>query len=345
MNNLNSIDTTMPVVAADSPIWEHLTKRGKINVKHNSSGDDDNHSLHIYYEIYGTGPVRVVFINGMGADRQMWEPNVGELLKRERYQCLVYDHRGTGFSDHNISPLSATSANLAGDLQQLLQALGWDKVNVIGASMGGMIAMEFASQFPKMANTLTLAVTNAGLSPPPLRGILDTISANFTSDPLKRFENICGSIYTQDYLQSPAPEASGCKNMLEFCAKNALRRSKYTKPMSFSGFMGQVGIVFRHHLSPTRLAALGHAMPGKRILIVTGDEDHLVRTSNSMYLADKIGREHVILEIFEGAGHGLNSQESAKFIDSVDSMISAATTASENISGDNINKQDDVVPK
>ncbi|KAJ2084065.1 hypothetical protein H4R24_000274 [Coemansia sp. RSA 988] len=330
MNNLNSIDTTMPVEAADSPIWEHLAKRGKINVKSNSSRGDDKHSIRIYYEVFGTGPERVVFVNGMGADRQMWEPNISELLKRERYQCLVYDHRGTGFSDHNISPLSATSTTLASDLRQLLQALGWDKVNVIGASMGGMIATEFASQFPQVVNTLTLAVTNAGLSPPPLRGILDTITANFTSDPLKRFESICGSIYTQDYLKSPAPEESGCKNMLEFCAKNALRRSKYTKPMSFSGFIGQVGIVFRHHVSPTRLAALGQALPGKRILIVTGDEDHLVRTSNSTYLADKIGREHVILEVFEGAGHGLSSQESTRFIASVDSMISAAAIAAAN---------------
>ncbi|KAJ2807248.1 hypothetical protein H4R20_001361 [Coemansia guatemalensis] len=337
----------MPVEAADSPIWEHLTKRGKIDVKSSSNSNDDKQPLHIYYEIFGTGPERVVFVNGMGADRQMWEPNISELLKRERYQCLVYDHRGTGFSDHNISPLSATSTSLASDLQRLLRALGWDKVNVIGASMGGMIAMEFASRFPQMVNTLTLAVTNAGLSPPPLRGILDTISANFTSDPLKRFESICGSIYTQDYLQSPAPDGSDCKNMLEFCAKNALRRSKYTKPMSFSNFLGQVGIVFRHHVSPTRLTALGHALPGKRILIITGDEDHLVRTSNSTHLADKIGREHVILEVFEGAGHGLNSQESAKFIASVDSMISAAAASAaaaaadnESMSGNSNNKQE-----
>ncbi|KAJ2803719.1 hypothetical protein H4R20_002782 [Coemansia guatemalensis] len=175
MKNLNSIDTTMPVEAADSPIWEHLTKRGKIDVKSRSNSSDDKRPLHIYYEIFGTGPERVVFVSGMNADRQMWEPNVCELLKRERYQCLVYDHRGTGFSDHNISPLSATSTSLASDLQRLLKALGWDKVNVIGASMGGMIAMEFALHFPQMVNTLTLVATNAGLSPPPLRGIMYTI--------------------------------------------------------------------------------------------------------------------------------------------------------------------------
>ncbi|KAJ1827192.1 hypothetical protein LPJ70_007551, partial [Coemansia sp. RSA 2708] len=86
-----------------------------------------------------------------------------------------------------------------------------------------------------------------------------------------------------------------------------------------------VGTVFRHYVSPARLANLGRMLPGKRILIVTGDEDHMVRTSNSVYLADKIGREHVILEVFEGAGHGMNSQESVRFVASIDTMIQSVT--------------------
>ncbi|KAJ1836693.1 hypothetical protein IWW55_005816 [Coemansia sp. RSA 2706] len=318
--SLNSIDTTMPVEAADSPIWPQLAKRGKLNVNGPTAAP-----LSLYYEIFGSGSERVVFINGMGADRQMWEPNVGEFLKRGTYQCLVYDHRGTGYSDHDVPAMSCTTSALAQDLKGLMKALGWNTANIIGASMGGMIALEFASSFPEMVKTLTLAVTNAGLSVPPWKGIADTVLANFTSDPLQRFKNICGSIYTQEYLQSPAPQDSGCKNMLEFCAQNAMRRSKYTRPMTFAAFLGQVGTVFRHYVSPARLANLGRMLPGKRILIVTGDEDHMVRTSNSVYLADKIGREHVILEVFEGAGHGMNSQESVRFVASIDTMIQSVT--------------------
>ncbi|KAJ2102168.1 hypothetical protein GGI16_003271, partial [Coemansia sp. S142-1] len=91
--NLTSIDTTMPGEAGDSPIWEKLTKRGHVTI---SDGEGKAATpLEIYYELYGTGSELVVFINGMGADRQMWEPNVSEFLKLERYQCLVYDNRGT----------------------------------------------------------------------------------------------------------------------------------------------------------------------------------------------------------------------------------------------------------
>ncbi|KAJ1737947.1 hypothetical protein LPJ72_000016 [Coemansia sp. Benny D160-2] len=317
MENLLAIETTMPVEAPDSPIWKELAKRGKVDVGSSAVG---THKL--YYEIYGAGSERIVFVNGMGADRQMWEPNVGEFLRHGGYQCLVYDHRSTGYSEaggHGIA--GATSSHLATDLRDLLRALGWARANIVGVSMGGMVALEFACNYTEMVNTLTLAVTNAGLSFPPLRGIIDTLSVNLNSDPRKRFEGICSSIYTADYLRSPAPEGSGCANMLDFCALNAVRKSKYTKPMSFMGFLGQVSIVFRHYVSPARLRTLGDRLPDKQILIVSGDTDHLVRTTNSEHLADRIGRDRVVYEVFEGAAHGLNSQENVKFVNRIDAMI------------------------
>ncbi|KAJ1665397.1 hypothetical protein EV178_003184 [Coemansia sp. RSA 1646] len=318
MDNIIAIDTTMPVEAADSPIWKQLTKRGRVEVDNNTGGG--THKL--YYELYGQGSERVVFVNGMGADRQMWEPNVGEFLRLGKYQCLVYDHRGTGFSDSGSQGVwGATSSHLAMDLKKLMEALGWAKANIVGASMGGMVALEFACNHSEMVNTLTLAVTNAGLTLPPLRGIMDTVFVNFNSDPRKRFEGICGSIYTDEYLKSPAPEGSGCANMLEFCAANAVRKSKYTKPMPFTSFLSQVSTVFRHYVSPARLRILGERLPDKQILIITGDSDHLVRTSNSEHLADRIGRDRVVFEVFEGAAHGLNSQEHVKFVNRIDAMI------------------------
>ncbi|KAJ2008164.1 hypothetical protein GGI04_000211 [Coemansia thaxteri] len=320
MSNILSIDTTMPGEAGDSPIWDHLAKRGHVDI---GGQGKDAAPLHIYYELYGTGSERVVFINGMGADRQMWEPNVSEFLKLGKYQCLVYDNRGTGFSGAGAGPVSFTSSAMATDLKLLMTAIGWGKANVVGVSMGGMIALEFACTYPNLVKTLTLTVTNAGLAIPPMRGIMDTVTSNFTSDPRKRFEGICGTIYTQEYLESPAPENSGCKTMLDYCTMNAVRKSRYSRPMSLWSFVGQIGLVFRHYIAPARLEQLGRSLPDKQILIVTGDEDHLVRTSNSLHLAEKIGLDNVIFKIYKGAGHGLNSQESVKFTRDIDAMITA----------------------
>ncbi|KAJ2715248.1 hypothetical protein H4R19_001306 [Coemansia spiralis] len=60
MNSLTSIDTTMPVEAADSPIWDKLAKRGRINI----ATSENTTPINIYYEVFGSGPERVVFING-----------------------------------------------------------------------------------------------------------------------------------------------------------------------------------------------------------------------------------------------------------------------------------------
>ncbi|KAJ2536274.1 hypothetical protein EV175_006820, partial [Coemansia sp. RSA 1933] len=57
------------------------------------------------------------------------------------------------------------------------------------------------------------------------------------------------------------------------------------------------------------------------LLIVTGDSDHLVRTSNSEHLANRTGRDCVVFEVFEGAAHGLNSQEHVKFVNRIHEMI------------------------
>ncbi|KAJ2910028.1 hypothetical protein GGI21_001283 [Coemansia aciculifera] len=325
VSNLISINTTMPGEAGDSPIWEQLAKRGHVEIKDGEG--EAAATLKIYYELYGTGPELVVFINGMGADRQMWEPNVSEFLKLERYQCLVYDNRGTGFSDVGSGIASFTSSTMATDLKRLMAALGWERANVVGASMGGMIALEFAIMYTNMVKTLTLAVTNAGLTIPPMRGIMDTVLSNFTSDPVKRFESICGTIYTQEYLQSPAPASSGCKTMMEYCTMNAIRKSQYSRPMTLWSFVGQIGAVFRHYIAPARLEHLGRMLPDKQILIITGDEDHLVRTSNSVYLADKIGRDRVIFKEYLNAGHGLTGQESAKVACDIDDMITAVNAS------------------
>ncbi|KAJ2608155.1 hypothetical protein EV177_005127, partial [Coemansia sp. RSA 1804] len=62
----------------------------------------------------------------MRADHHMWESNVEQFLKLGNYQCLVYDHRGTGHSDERGGILSITSSTLASDLKKLLTVLKWD---------------------------------------------------------------------------------------------------------------------------------------------------------------------------------------------------------------------------
>ena len=77
-----------------------------------------------------------------------------------RFECIVYDNRGSGRCG---SPLRPTSmAELAADAAGLLRELGVESAHVYGLSMGGMIAQELAIRFPERVRGLVLGGTTPG---------------------------------------------------------------------------------------------------------------------------------------------------------------------------------------
>ncbi|KAJ2089091.1 ferroxidase fet3 [Coemansia sp. RSA 986] len=82
-----AVDNSMlPAEATDSPIWKHLQRRGRVDI--NDSYSNGVAPLNIYYEIYGSGTERIVFVNGMRADHQMWESNIEQFLKLGNYESV-----------------------------------------------------------------------------------------------------------------------------------------------------------------------------------------------------------------------------------------------------------------
>ena len=109
------------------------------------------------YDDYGQG-FPVLFIHGHPFNRTMWTPQVQSL--RWKYRTIVPDLRGYGES----APLPTdayTQEMYAVDLVALLDELEVKQACVVGLSMGGQIAMEFARAFPKRTAALVLAATFA----------------------------------------------------------------------------------------------------------------------------------------------------------------------------------------
>lgn len=98
-----------------------------------------------WYEEEGSGEP-VVLVHGLGGTGQdIWKKVIAELAGS--FRVLAYDLRGSGKSDAPPGPY--TVAGLADDLQTLLVALGYDRVAVVGHSMGGGIALELARRDPR----------------------------------------------------------------------------------------------------------------------------------------------------------------------------------------------------
>lgn len=102
----------------------------------------------------------VVLVEGLGYGRWMWNWQRDAL--EADYDVIVPDNRGTGDSDAPEGPY--TIAEMATDLDAVLADAGVESAHVVGASMGGMIAMQHALEFDR-ARTLTLLCTSSGGDP------------------------------------------------------------------------------------------------------------------------------------------------------------------------------------
>lgn len=113
--------------------------------------------IDLYYEVHGDGP-NLALIEGLGFSTWMWYRQVPAFSKH--FRTLIYDNRGTGKSDKPPGPYHHTQN--AADLAGLLDHLGWQRTHVLGISMGGFIAQEFALTYPERLDRLVLAVTAFG---------------------------------------------------------------------------------------------------------------------------------------------------------------------------------------
>lgn len=97
----------------------------------------------------------LIFINSLGTDLRIWDRVVPTFL--DRHQVIRYDKRGHGLSDCPAAPYSMR--NLSTDLVGLLNFLDINQAAVVGISVGGMIAIDFAAAWPERVQSLVLCDT------------------------------------------------------------------------------------------------------------------------------------------------------------------------------------------
>ena len=99
----------------------------------------------------GDGPV-VLFLHGLGGTRTTWEPQLSDLS--DRWRCVAWDMPGYGASASLTGQL--TFPGLAEAAVRLLDVLGADRATVVGLSMGGMVGLHTALDFPDRVSSLVL---------------------------------------------------------------------------------------------------------------------------------------------------------------------------------------------
>lgn len=236
-------------------------------------------SIHIHYDIHGAGEP-VVLIGGLGSDAYLWVRQIPALA--QGFQVIAFDNRGAGASDKPDEPY--TIPMFAADTAGLLDALGIEKAHIVGASMGGFIAQEFALTYPQRVNRLVLACTHFGgpnavpIPQATLAGML-----NRTGDPET-------DIRASFKLYTPPGWPEAHPDLVEQYVR---WRVAHPQPVFAFQRQAMAGATFD---AESRLGQL--TMP---VLITHGEEDQVVPVENARLFFQRI--PHARLRLFPNAGH------------------------------------------
>jgi (E)-2-((N-methylformamido)methylene)succinate hydrolase len=107
-----------------------------------------------YYSFIDNNTDPLVFIHGVGLDHKMWEPQINSL---NNHSIITYDLLGHGKTPYNKEEV--TLNEFSNQLNDLIKFLKVDKFNIVGFSLGSLIALDFASKFYDKLKTLTLIGT------------------------------------------------------------------------------------------------------------------------------------------------------------------------------------------
>lgn len=146
------------------------------------TGFAKSQGLDIWYESISpkdSSKGAILLIMGISNDALGWPQKFIQAYVDSGYQVIRYDHRGTGMSGwvknwDNKKPYSL--ADMADDGIAVLDSLGIKKANIIGVSMGGMIAQELAINHPDRVASLTSMMSSGYIEDPELPKISSSIA-------------------------------------------------------------------------------------------------------------------------------------------------------------------------
>jgi pimeloyl-ACP methyl ester carboxylesterase len=259
------------------------------------------HGRPLNYVEVGSGPL-LLLVHGMAGTYESWQAVIEPLARR--HTVIALDLPGHGASAPAGGDYSLGS--LAASLRDLLITLGHDHATIVGHSLGGGIAMQFAYQFPELTERLVL-VSSGGLGrevSPVLRAAALPGADLFiaaTAGPGR----VAGSALARGLaavgLRANADVAEVARGYASLGDRS--HRSAFLATLrSVVGTEGQ-----RIHAGD-RLYLAG----GVPVLIIWGRRDRMIPVAHAEHAHKEIPGSR--LEIFDSAGHMPQLEAPARFV-------------------------------
>lgn len=231
------------------------------------------------------GGTPVVLLVHLAAVLDNWDPRVVDGMAA-KHHVIAFDNRGIGASSGTPS---SSMEQMADDAITFIQAKGFEQVDLLGFSMGGMVAQEIVLKKPQLVRKMVLA----GTGPAGGEGI-STVSGVTFYDMLRGF--LTGQDAKQFLFFTRTP--GGIEAGKAFLARLKERTENRDQEISVRAFLAQL----------EALRTWGNKQPAdlsvvkQPVLVVNGDNDRMVPTPNTHDLARRLPNSELI--IYPDAGHG-----------------------------------------
>lgn len=248
----------------------------------------------------GQGPA-VIFLHGIGGDGTSWLPELDTMSGRCR--AVAWDMPGYGGSP---ALPEMTFPALAGALRDLLGKLEVERAHLVGHSIGGMVALEFAARFPERVASLVLYATSPAFGKPDGDWQRDFLKARLAPlDAGKRMAELAPSIV--ESLVGDSPDTDGIARATAAMAR--VPEAAYRAAM-------QCLVTFDR-----RDALAGLAVP---TLVMAGEHDDNAPAAMMERMAGKIPGARY--QVIPGAGHLAHFEQPAAFRAALDAFFEQTIT-------------------
>lgn len=242
----------------------------------------------------------------------------------DAYSVLLVDNRGIGGSDKPLARYS--TSEMARDVVEVLDHVGWTgerELNVVGISLGGMIAQELACAAPRRLQSLSLVCTSAhvrsGKSLP--RTLAERAGMLVPKSEERAIGDTARQLFVPEWLSAPdaeslpspaatprcrpPPDGTGeyrlfDSNFQRFQAQELAKR-RVDGAFTLPGFLCQLVAAGWHLKSEAQLREMADAVGRERILVMHGRGDNMITVQNGEKLIEMI--EPGVGLVVDGMGH------------------------------------------
>lgn len=275
------------------------------------------HGYRRAYRVAGSGPA-LLLIHGIGDNSSTWDEAQTRLA--ERFTVIAPDLLGHGKSDKPRADYSVSA--YANGMRDLLSFLGIDRATIVGHSLGGGVALQFAYQFPQCVERLVL-VSSGGVAKD-VNIVLRAASLPFVAEslPLLQLPGALPSARFAGGLLDKALRASG----LQLDIPEALRiLADLPEPTASSAFARTLRAVVDWRGQAVTMLDRWYLAEWIPVQFVWGARDRVIPVDHARLAHAAMPGSR--LEVFDEAGHFPFHADPARFVRVVEEFVDATEPA------------------